>query len=263
MFVFHFLNLLTVSPSVCFPNFIFCLLYNIFSETKRTKYILLIPVLYGLLFYRKKISLIQDTCILESQVCFSWSVKRYNLLTACLTVYVGCYRSVKPTPPTVSYISNAFLAGKTFCPCRFLFNHFWYISGDDVQWTRHAVSIGWECNASVTVFTFQISIKRLGQCCINMLLFCTWDCCTSVSFSIWTILISYLVYTSFKGLFDIIFLIFLSMNFVGQHYYLQLNDFCLIHGMIMSLHCVSHISGVCIHQDRFISDLIYLYSNNK
>jgi len=24
------------------------------------------------------------------------------ILTACLTVYVGCYRSVKPTPPTVS-----------------------------------------------------------------------------------------------------------------------------------------------------------------
>ena len=24
------------------------------------------------------------------------------VLTACLTVYVGCYRSVKPTPPSVS-----------------------------------------------------------------------------------------------------------------------------------------------------------------
>lgn len=26
------------------------------------------------------------------------------ILTACLTVYVGCYRSVKPTPPSVSTI---------------------------------------------------------------------------------------------------------------------------------------------------------------
>jgi len=27
------------------------------------------------------------------------------ILTACLTVYVGCYRSVKPTPPSVSITS--------------------------------------------------------------------------------------------------------------------------------------------------------------
>ena len=26
------------------------------------------------------------------------------ILTACLTVYVGCYRSVKPTPPSVRTI---------------------------------------------------------------------------------------------------------------------------------------------------------------
>ena len=27
------------------------------------------------------------------------------ILTACLTVYVGCYRSVKPTPPSVSMVA--------------------------------------------------------------------------------------------------------------------------------------------------------------
>jgi len=39
------------------------------------------------------------------------------VLTACLAVYVGCYRSVKPTPPTVSGAPP----GKT-CP------HFLYCS---------------------------------------------------------------------------------------------------------------------------------------
>ena len=33
------------------------------------------------------------------------------ILTACLTVFVGCYRSVKPTPPTVS---------SSFCACSLL-----------------------------------------------------------------------------------------------------------------------------------------------
>ena len=31
------------------------------------------------------------------------------VLTACLTVYVGCYRSVKPTPPSVSIIFSFFM----------------------------------------------------------------------------------------------------------------------------------------------------------
>lgn len=36
------------------------------------------------------------------------------ILTACLSVYVGCYRSVKPTPPSVSskvvvFVSVVFL----------------------------------------------------------------------------------------------------------------------------------------------------------
>lgn len=31
------------------------------------------------------------------------------ILTACLTVYVGCYRSVKPTPPSVSEMATLVL----------------------------------------------------------------------------------------------------------------------------------------------------------
>lgn len=42
------------------------------------------------------------------------------ILTACLTVYVGCYRSVKPTPPSVSWISIVFPADK-ICVLRNLF----------------------------------------------------------------------------------------------------------------------------------------------
>ncbi|KAJ0020934.1 hypothetical protein Pint_30859 [Pistacia integerrima] len=38
------------------------------------------------------------------------------ILTASLTVYVGCYRSVKPTPPSVS---TACIDALYFCFCSF------------------------------------------------------------------------------------------------------------------------------------------------
>lgn len=58
------------------------------------------------------------------------------VLTACLAVYVGCYRSVKPTPPTVSgtaqCLSSRFIIIYEFL-LTFTYIGQWNLSGDHVQ----------------------------------------------------------------------------------------------------------------------------------
>lgn len=59
------------------------------------------------------------------------------ILTACLAVFVGCYRSVKPTPPTVSsgFHAHSSLYVGPFTPQHLIcLNHVVYeYAGDNVQ----------------------------------------------------------------------------------------------------------------------------------
>jgi hypothetical protein len=110
------------------------------------------------------------------------------ILIACLTVYVGCYRSVKPTPPSVSITfpfcyphvsADITVTGKL----QQIFDLFYVTcyTGDDVQGTCYAVPFSGKCYAFVIVPSIQVSLKRLGQCCADCVLFYSWHCCSLVS----------------------------------------------------------------------------------
>jgi len=105
------------------------------------------------------------------------------VLTACLTVYVGCYRSVKPTPPSVSNTSMYLLAIIVTCNSCDQLNYFCicYYAGDHVQGACYAVPLIWKCYAFITVPSIQVSLKRLGQRCAHCLLFHSRHCCSLVS----------------------------------------------------------------------------------
>jgi len=105
------------------------------------------------------------------------------VLTACLTVYVGCYRSVKPTPPSVSNTSMYLLAIIVTCNSCDQLNYFCicYYAGDHVQGACYAVPLSWKCYAFITVPSIQVSLKRLGQRCAHCLLFHSRHCCSLVS----------------------------------------------------------------------------------
>ena len=105
------------------------------------------------------------------------------VLTACLTVYVGCYRSVKPTPPSVSNTPMYLLAIIVTCNSCDQLNYFCicYYAGDHVQGACYAVPLSWKCYAFITVPSIQVSLKRLGQRCAHCLLFHSRHCCSLVS----------------------------------------------------------------------------------
>ena len=102
------------------------------------------------------------------------------VLTACLTVYVGCFRSVKDSPPTVRrrYQRLSFFFFISFSVKPFDINcivFVWNDVGDDVERTCDAFPIGWECYASVPFLIVQVSLQGLGQCCPHCLLLRSWD----------------------------------------------------------------------------------------
>jgi hypothetical protein len=57
-------------------------------------------------------------------------------------------------------------------------------AGDDVQGACYAVPFSGQCYAFVAVPSFQVYLKRLGQCCADCLLFHSRHCCSLVSSNI-------------------------------------------------------------------------------
>lgn len=147
------------------------------------------------------------------------------ILTACLTVYVGCYRSVKATPPSVSEM--AFLGLRCFylflCHHAGVYLAVLFTILQETMSNEHAMRF--PLVGSAVLLSLFLLFKFLSKDLVNAVLTCYFFVLGIVALSyvlsIWIILLYFFYILLLRFCLIAHFHSFYHLLFVEQHYYLR------------------------------------------